>query len=312
LRVSTLRNYLELVRLPAVFTAVADVMMGYLVTRGELRPAAAFVVLATISALLYLAGMVLNDVFDAESDARERPERPIPSGCVSRKRAAVLGWGLLAAGVLLAIHISDHSHIWRITTVAAALAGCIVLYDAALKHTVAGPIAMGACRLLNVLLGMSLAAEAAARESVRAWTPAEWAIAAGVGVYVAGVTLLARGEAGSNTRPQLSAGAAIVLTGLAIIASVPAWSEPTAQLAVVPRGWYLLWAVLVLVIARRCVVAIVRPTPRYVQAAVRHCLRSIIVIDAAVVLGFCGVYWGCAVLLLLAPMLLLERWFATT
>lgn len=309
---STLRNYLELVRLPAVFTAVADVMMGYLVTRGELRPAAAFVVLATISALLYLAGMVLNDVFDAESDARERPERPIPSRRVSRKRAAVLGWGLLAAGVLLAIHISDHSHIWRITTVAAALAGCIVLYDAALKHTVAGPIAMGACRLFNVLMGMSLAAEVAAPEIVRSWTLAEWAIAVGVGVYVAGVTLFARGEASISTRTQLVAGASIVLTGMAIIASVPAWGEPTAKLAVVTRGWYLLWVVIALVIARRCFAAILQPTRSHVQAAVRHCLRSIIVIDAAVVLGYCGIFWGFAVLLLLAPMLLLEQWFSTT
>ena len=35
-------------------------------------------------------------------------------------------------------------------------------------------------------------------------------------------------------------------------------------------------------------------------------------IDAAIVLGFCGPFWACAVLALLAPMLLLERWASTT
>ena len=40
---------------------------------------------------LYAAGMVLNDAFDAELDARERPERPIPSGRISRSRHGVLG-----------------------------------------------------------------------------------------------------------------------------------------------------------------------------------------------------------------------------
>ena len=34
--------------------------------------------------------MVLNDVFDAEVDAREQPDRPIPSGRVSRRAAALL------------------------------------------------------------------------------------------------------------------------------------------------------------------------------------------------------------------------------
>jgi 4-hydroxybenzoate polyprenyltransferase len=246
--VSTLRAYFELLRLPAVFTAVADVMMGYLVTRGELHPVAPFAVLATISALLYLAGMVLNDVFDADADARERPARPIPSGRVSRRRASILGWSLLVLGVLLAIHFSDHTHLWRITIVAVVLASCIVLYNAALKKTVVGPIAMGACRMLNVLLGMSLAAEVSAPDVARPWSTTEWAIAVGIGTYVAGVTRIAQFEAHSIA----------------------------------------------------------------VRNAVRILLRALIVIDAAVVLGFCGVYWACAVLLLLVPMLLLERWASVT
>ena len=43
--------------------------------------------------------MVLNDVYDVETDARERPYRPIPSGRISLNKAQSLGYGLLLCGV---------------------------------------------------------------------------------------------------------------------------------------------------------------------------------------------------------------------
>ena len=42
----------------------------------------------------YLGGMYLNDAFDAEIDAAERPERPIPSGQVSARLIFHLGFGI--------------------------------------------------------------------------------------------------------------------------------------------------------------------------------------------------------------------------
>ena len=44
--------------------------------------------------------MYLNDAFDREIDARERPERPIPSGRIGAGPVFAIGFGLLAAGVL--------------------------------------------------------------------------------------------------------------------------------------------------------------------------------------------------------------------
>ena len=85
-----MKAWLQLMRLPNVFTAAADVMMGYLVTHGTLRPASHFALLAAASCLLYLSGMILNDVFDAEVDAKERPERPIPSGRITHRAAAAM------------------------------------------------------------------------------------------------------------------------------------------------------------------------------------------------------------------------------
>ena len=66
-------------------------------------PAGTVAVVAVAMALFYTAGMILNDVADLEVDRRERPERPLPSGAVSRTAAlaafcALSGAGRAAAG----------------------------------------------------------------------------------------------------------------------------------------------------------------------------------------------------------------------
>ena len=129
------RSYFELLRFPAVFTAIADVMMGFLVTFGAVIRAPPFVMLAAASALLYLSGMVLNDVFDADVDAMERPHRPIPSQRVSLVRAKVLGWGLACVGPphcgpprLSRQLDANHDRGGRARR-------CIVAYDGGLKRT---------------------------------------------------------------------------------------------------------------------------------------------------------------------------------
>ena len=90
--------YLQLIRLPNVFTAIADILMGYLVTVGSFGYELALLILASCS--LYSAGMVLNDVMDFEDDQRDRPNRPLPSGRIDRQWAQKLGCGLLLLGVV--------------------------------------------------------------------------------------------------------------------------------------------------------------------------------------------------------------------
>jgi len=79
--------YLRLFRLPNVFTAMADVAMGFLFVRQSLEPISMFACLLVASSLLYTAGMVLNDVFDYEVDRQERPQRPLPSGQIGLRWA---------------------------------------------------------------------------------------------------------------------------------------------------------------------------------------------------------------------------------
>jgi 4-hydroxybenzoate polyprenyltransferase len=188
------------------------------------------------------------------------------------------------------------------------------LYDRVVKRTPVAPLVMGACRGLNVLLGMSLApmAAEAARPNVEWGSIAAWMIAAGVGVYVVGVTIFARTDAQKSSRARLVVGLAVLLVGIALLAIVPVFTDNQPPLVVMRNGWYILWILLGLITARRCVGAIVEPSPHKVQTAVRHCVHTIIVLDAAVCVGYAGPYWGFAVLALIFPTLGLTAWLRST
>ncbi|MGH7137287.1 MAG: UbiA family prenyltransferase [Pirellulales bacterium] len=308
---SRFRALAELLRLPNVFTALADVAMGFLVTHASARPAAQFALLAAASACLYLSGMVLNDYFDRDVDLVERPARPIPSGRITPRFACNLGWGLLVAGVVSGWTAGMLTASVRGGLVATLLAAMVVSYNSLLKRTPLGPLAMGSCRLLNVLLGMSVAAEP--------FAAMHWVIASGIGVYIAGVTLFARTEATQSHRAQLAAALAVMMAGIALLAWYPQWfadnvavvSKPEHALGTGDR-WYWFWGLMALMIGWRGLRAIIDPLPVYVQGAVKQCLVSLIVLDAAVCLGVRGPYYGAAIVLLIFPTMLLGKWIYST
>jgi hypothetical protein len=97
---------------------------------------------------------------------------------------------------------------------------------------------------------------------------------------------------------------------MTLLAFVPRLTDYEPPLHVGPIGWDLLWIALALITARRLLFAMFTPTP--VQAAVRHCVQSIIVLDAAVCVGYAGPMWGFVVLALLVPTLLLAAWLKAT
>jgi 4-hydroxybenzoate polyprenyltransferase len=300
-----MRPYLQLLRLPNVFTAMADILLGFLFTHRRLDPWPQFALLLGASTLLYLAGMVLNDFFDQAQDARERPSRPIPSGRVRAPTAQRLGFGMLALGVILGWTASGIAGDLRPGAIATLLAAAVLGYDAVLKQTPAGPLTMGACRTLNVLLGMSVADGP--------WQPVHYVVAAGVGLYIVGVTLFARTEARRSNRLWLAAGVAVLISGIALLASLPAWVSGTEWPEIqVPPRWYVFWGLLGLLIAGRCVRAVVDPRPQWVQAAVRNCIFSLIILDAAACLAVQDAFWGVAILLLLIPTMTLGRWIYST
>lgn len=310
-RGSRVSAVVQLMRLPNVFTAMADVAMGFLVTHAEAQPWPQLAALITASSCLYLAGMVLNDWFDRQIDAVERPERPIPSGRISAGFARGLGFGLLAAGLAAGALAGWLASDWRSAAVAAGLATAVVCYNSVLKRTPLGPLGMGACRVLNVLLGMSAASGA--------WQPVHWILAAGIGVYIAGVTWFARAEAGQSCRSVLAFGLVVILSGIGLLAWYPQWATPDLPEVSWPRyalragdRWRLFWGVMAVLIGWRALRAIVDPSPGNVQGAVKHCLISLILLDAAVCLGVRGPVYGMAIVLLVLPTMALGRWSYST
>ncbi|HET7219672.1 MAG TPA: UbiA family prenyltransferase, partial [Vicinamibacterales bacterium] len=141
--------YLQLVRPANVVTALADVLAGYAVAG---RPGKTeLVALLVATACLYAGGVVLNDYFDRDLDRVERPERPIPSGRVAPGAAAALGGCLLAAGILAALAASETAG-----AVGALTAAAILLYDSwGKRQPLLGPVNMGLCRGLNLMLGVA-------------------------------------------------------------------------------------------------------------------------------------------------------------
>jgi len=294
--------YAQVVRLPNLFTAAADPLMGALFVLPVAEPLNMWLLacVAVASVLLYAGGAALNDVFDAERDGRHRPERPIPAGSISLQAARSLGIGLLLGGVVLCLVASGLvGHIGP-AVVGLLLAGCVVLYDAYAKTTLLGPATMGLCRMLNVLLGMSLGATP--------WQTQHWLVAAAVGVYIAGVTCFARKEAGESRRTALAGGLTVMLAGIAALAFLPSTSvELTPLLQAQPQRWYLMMVVLAMLTGWRFLRAVLDPRPALVQQAVVLGVLSLVLLDAAVVYAVRDMPTAVMVLLLVAPAMLLGR-----
>jgi hypothetical protein len=304
---SRVHAYAQLLRLPNVFTALADICLGLLTTAvlGDAPVTARWWLtggcLLAASACLYSAGMVWNDWFDLEQDRRERPFRPLPSERLSTKSAARLAGALTVAGLAFAALAGLHAPVWDQTplAIAAILVTAILLYDGWLKRTWAGPVGMGACRFLNVLLGLSLWDEA-----LRSWG---LHVAAIVGLYIVGVTWFARTEARASRRGQLVAAAIVMAAALVLALPLPLWFSPgaTSPLFVyllVATGFFVGWPIYQ---------AILRPTPTPVQAAVKQAVFGLVVLDATLATALAGVI-GLAILLLLLPAIYVGRWVYST
>jgi hypothetical protein len=303
-------------RLPNVFTAIADVAMGFLVTHGAFVSPAKLACLVAASACLYTAGMVLNDVFDFAIDAKERPFRPLPSGQIRLATARAFGFTLLLIGVACgwAAGFVDPDYValpWRSGAIATALAAAVLLYNAWLKRTPFGPLGMGLCRFLNVLLGMSVAPQLFEGALALGYTPGELLVAGGIGVYIAGVTWLAKNEAGESQPLAIGAAVGVMLAGAIVLGAGIGKLPAIGNGQQVQLVWMLL-VLLMITVLRRALSAVSNPTPDRVQAAVKHGILSLIWLDAATSLVAAPPLDAICIAALLIPALLLGRWVYST
>jgi 4-hydroxybenzoate polyprenyltransferase len=300
-------GFLGLLRPPNLFTAIADPVAGLLIARSAGLPITGqHCSLVLASGSMYLAGLALNDYCDRHVDAVERPARPIPSGAVSAGAALRTGAVLLLAGLVIAAQVGGAS-----LATGLALAATIIAYDAGVKRTPLGPIAMGACRALNLLLGLSVSwsLPGALPGSLPAG-PALPPVAIGgpllLGLYVAGLTYLARDEVqGNSARRARTALAFLAALGtgavLALLVHPPAsagsWLWVAGAVALAVRVFAPVWH---------------HHDPRSTGRAIGHGILLIPVIDAALCAVAGEPLWAAAVAGLAMPALVLRRWFSPT
>jgi len=301
-------KWLQLLRLPTVFTAMADVCCGYFIAASlTLELATSWNVLPWLlvsSAGLYLSGMVLNDVFDAQLDATERPERPIPSGRIAGGAAAVVGSLLLVLGITSAgvawLTAEQNGHSPHL---AVLIAVAVLAYDIVLKSTWAGPFGMAACRFLNLSLGAS--ATVGTVGEVLSWQLPVVGASTGLAVYIVGVTWFARNEAGNASRFGLAGGLAVAALGIAVTAVIVLWNQTDLATAAAGLAQY---AVIFVVTIVRGTAAIRSGQPRVLQRTVGKMLLWIIVLDAVSVFAATGnAMLEAIILLLIIPAVALRR-----
>lgn len=110
--------------------AFLSIFLGAAVT-GTVQPLWRVLLAAFSGTLIGAGGNAVNDAYDVEIDRVNKPERPIPSGRVSRAEAFGFAFTLIAVGMLVAVPIG-----WAAVAVAASASALLILYSARLKRTV--------------------------------------------------------------------------------------------------------------------------------------------------------------------------------
>lgn len=305
----TLRAFFELVRLPNVFTAMADALAGYWLVKGELLWSGQLACLVLASAFFYASGIVLNDLRDIETDRRERPQRPLPSGRITKRQAVLVAVSLSIAAVVLAVAagflgeaVSSSETMFpekaRAGLIGIVLFVAILAYNFVLKGTVLGPFSMGLCRGLNLLMAMSAG-----------WWFADLGglfFVVAMIFYVASVTYFGFDEAGRSTKFRLATGGFGVIIAIFLLGTLvlPAMVGDSFLL--------ILWFAFLVLLSRRIYRAIRNPSPPQVQYSMKVFILGIVVFDAVLAASAAGWIAGVIVLGLLVPTLVIGRWIYST
>jgi len=295
-------TYLRLMRPANIVTSVADVLAGiaiagYFTNLPIVTNSFYPVVLLCLSTMgLYGGGIVFNDVFDAELDKIERPERAIPSGLVSKGEATVLGAFLLLWGIGFGYAHSPQSGL-----IAVFIAFFALLYNRVSKHhRFFGPLNMGLCRGLNLLLGISIITGALVHWYYLAIVPV---------LYIFSITMISRGEVHGGNKKNLYTGASLYLIVIFAIHFISSHQgmQPQNMLFtlafLIPFAW---------MIFKPLSVAIKDPAGKNIGKAVKAGVISLILMDAAWAAAFGAIYPALFIACLLPVSIGFSKWFAVT
>ncbi len=183
--------------------------------------------------------------------------------------------------------------------IASLIVVAVLLYDGYLKSTIAAPLGMGTCRFLNLMLGTS-----AAGTITSVWQATPMTVAAALGIYIVGVTVFAKNEAGKSSSMGLFAGVAVMLCGIGL----DAWLITKHGIKDAIPGSRMALLILGLNVLLRAATVVSNPQPGRIQRTVGLMLLCIIFLDALTVFGLTGdVKHAVLIIMLVAPASLVRR-----
>ncbi|ARS63798.1 Digeranylgeranylglyceryl phosphate synthase [Candidatus Nitrosomarinus catalina] len=178
------KEYLQLIRLPGIFTAFSNVLVGYFFSFTFNSEIFLLPYLLTTSGMLFCSGMIFNDYFDYDLDKKERSLRPLASGKISKKNALLIGFIFLIMANISASFLGFDSLI-----ISLILTCAILFYNFKLKSiSFLGIINLSIIRMLNILLGFSIIG--ISFQYIQYLIP--------LGIFVFGISILAKNEVKSN------------------------------------------------------------------------------------------------------------------
>lgn len=265
---ATARSYLVLGRVSNLSTVWSNCLCAWLLSGGGELPLLLVLMLALT--LIYVGGMYQNDYCDIVFDRQFRPERPIPSGQISRHAVLVATIGLFAAGLLVLLLVSHRAAAYGLGLVALA-----TLYNLIHKKSALGIVIMASCRFAIYPIVAVVALNGLSAQL--------WIAASIMAAYILSVTLLAKGEA----KPSPFAWTKALLLGipLAVVANqnlnTLGWSA-VATVAVAAWIAYVFYA------AKRSGTMII-------GKAIGPLLAGICLLDLAILASFATIGWAVAV-----------------
>ncbi len=294
-----LRPVLQIMRPANIITAIADVIAGIAISgffmdfQFTKRSVFHITLLCISTSGLYGGGIVFNDIFDLKQDKINRPERVIPSGRLSLTSAIKLGAALLFIGVATAFYVSIFSGI-----IALAIAVSALIYDKFSKnYTFLGPINMGLCRGLNLILGMSIISNLEPKYYLIGILPI---------LFISAITLTAQKETKGNNKLAITMAMTLdasIILGFYLISQHFYFSIKRAIVFLII--WYT-------VNSYAKLNAIINNNPKTIMKAVKIGILSLIPLNATYVAGFNSVILAVATLLLLPISVFLSKKFAVT
>lgn len=291
----SVRDYLVLVRLPNLFTLPSNILVGIAAISSlafTLTSFIQFLLLVTISVLLYCVGIVLNDLYDFDIDKKERPNRPLPSGKISRRSAIGLVAIFSTLALILSLLVS-----FSTLVISSILFLAIFGYDKYLKNTYAGPFTIATARAMNILLGTSVSFRSVDSYSQIVTLTFVLIITF---VYVSLIGFISRYEVrgfSDNTKLLLPPAIVAIVISSIILFSLMGFFKLESLIIL------SLFSFIMLISFSR----IYRRDSGRTQQIVRNMILSIIVLDSTFLTGIIGIELGLAVLTLMVPLLVLAN-----